>query len=150
MFAHASQHSLRIITVNMRDYSGSTPYTKEQLAELLDKDIEVQNRAVRRYGHEIASFLAFVCTTLGIFPVTTKGMKRLAGLVLMTWSLSAMGFVSMFGDREVLSQDTKSTLSPFLRTVIVYGKDPWFRIHQHHLIRLPQTLLPLCMVSIPK
>ena len=122
MLSLAARYNLRLIVVNMRDYSGSTPYTEAQLGELLKPDVEVQAGALRRYGQEIAAFLAFVCKNLDISPTATQGLKKSAGLVLMVWSLSALGFVTMFGDPAVLDENKKTALAPYLRKVILHGR----------------------------
>ena len=121
MLPYASKYGLRMITMDNRDYRGSTPYSDEEVADLTSSDVEVQASAVRRWGREVALFLAYVSKTLDIPPVTGEGAKRTGGLVLATWSLSVMAAFSILGDPRTLGDELAATLAPYLRKVILYG-----------------------------
>lgn len=122
VMAHASKYNLRMIAVNMCDYSGSTPYTHAELASLSDPDVETQASAVRKLGRDIAAFMAYICKTKDIPPLPQDSADKSGGLVLLTWSLYTMGLLSMFGDPQTLDDSTRATLEPFLRKAIIYGE----------------------------
>ena len=121
MLPYASKYGLRLITVNMRDYAGSTPYTDDELAQFASSDVDVQLSAVRNFGREFGAFMVFVCTWLGIPAMTVHDGKTHGGLALVTWSLSTIGILSIFGDPMTLTKKQKSVLRPYLRTVFAYG-----------------------------
>lgn len=121
MLTHASKYGLRMITMNCRDYRGSSPYTAEELAELHNPDVEVAASTVRRWGREVALFLAYVCQTLRIPATTGQGVKQDGGLVLVTWSLSGIAAMSILGDPRTVGTDLESTVARYLRKVILYG-----------------------------
>ncbi|GJE91026.1 hypothetical protein PsYK624_071740 [Phanerochaete sordida] len=134
-----------MITINCRDYRGSSPYTAEELAELHNPDIEVAASTVRRWGREIALFLAYVCQTMGIPATTGKGAKEDGGLVLVTWSLSGIAALSILGDPRTLGNGLANTLPQYLRKVILY--DPPCIVYGYTLdVGLP---FPLTDPSIP-
>ncbi|EKM50240.1 uncharacterized protein PHACADRAFT_264862 [Phanerochaete carnosa HHB-10118-sp] len=117
--------------MNMRDYAGSTPYTSDELAAFASSDIEVQISAVRSLGCELAAFLVYVCQTLGIPARTVRDGKAYGGLAFLTWSMSTMGLLSIFGDSMTLDEAQKAVLQPYLRTAfaydppaLLYGVDP--------------------------
>ena len=57
MMPHASKYGLRLITMNMRDYRGSTPHTDKEVAEFGSPDVEVQTYAVRKFGRVFGDFV---------------------------------------------------------------------------------------------
>ncbi|EKM52061.1 uncharacterized protein PHACADRAFT_128196 [Phanerochaete carnosa HHB-10118-sp] len=131
MLPYASKYGLRLITMNMRDYAGSTPYTLDELSEFTSSDIEVQASALRNFGREFACFLVYVCQSLGIPATTVCSGKVYGGLAFLAWSLSTSGLLSIFGDHKTLSDEQKAVLQPYLRTAfaydppsILYGADP--------------------------
>lgn len=145
MLPHASRHGIRIITMNCRDYRGSTPYTAEELAQFASPDLEVQALTVRRWGQEVALFLAYVCQTLDVPLITIDGAQKRGGLVLVTWSLSSIAAMSILGDRRTLGDDLSGVLAPYLRKVVLY--DPPCIVYGHTLdVGLP---FPLADPSVP-
>ncbi|GJE91053.1 alpha/beta hydrolase [Phanerochaete sordida] len=116
LLPQASAHGLRIITMNNRDYAGSTPYTDTELAELISPDTEVQASAVRRWGGEVAAFVHFVCTTLQV-PAATSGS---GGVVLYAESLSSIAALAILGDPRTTSPELRAVLAPYLRKVVLY------------------------------
>ena len=120
LLPYAVENGLRIITMNMRDYRGSTPYRKDELADMTSPDLQAQTLAVRRWGQEISRFLLYVCETMNIPQVAVNGDKKSGGIVLMTWSLSNLGSLAILGDPATLG-DEKGKLARYLRRVIFYG-----------------------------
>ena len=121
MLPYAPKYGLRLIAINMRDYADSTPYTDDELAELASSDVEIQASAVRKFEREFGSFMVFVCTSLGIPAVTVLGGHKRGGLAFLTWSLSNIGLVSIFGDSATLEDTQKTVLQRYLRTAFAYG-----------------------------
>lgn len=107
--------------MNNRDYRRSTPYSTDELADFTSVDTEVQASAVRRWGTEIAQFLAYLCSTLHIPNTVTERGKKVGGLTLITWSLSGMAALSLLGDPRTMGEKLTSTIAPYLRKVILYG-----------------------------
>lgn len=117
MLPLAPKYGIRVITMNCRDYRGSTPYTPEELGHMTDPDLAVQASAVRRWGREIGQFLEYVCKTLHI-PAGTTGQA--GGVVLAAWSMSGIASLSILGDPETLGTDLAQSLAPYVRKVILY------------------------------
>ncbi|GJE91056.1 alpha/beta hydrolase [Phanerochaete sordida] len=120
MLPLATKHGLRMITMNNRDYRGSTPYSADELADFTNADTEVQASAVRRWGSEIARFLAYLCDTLHIPAIATDRGKKVGGLVLVTWSLSGMAALSLLGDPRTMGENLTSAVEPYLRSIVLY------------------------------
>ncbi|EKM57442.1 uncharacterized protein PHACADRAFT_138618 [Phanerochaete carnosa HHB-10118-sp] len=120
MGPYASKYGLRMISLNERDYAGSSPHTKEELAQITSPDGEVQAHAVRRSGLEMAQFLAYVCRALNVPVISGEGAKKQGGLVLVAWSASGIAALSMLGDPRTMGSDLTATLAPYLRKVILH------------------------------
>lgn len=121
MLPIAATHGLRIFTMNMRDYRDSSPYTDEELDAMSSPDIEVQASVVRGIGQDIANFMAYVCKTKGIPRLVRDGERKTGGVVLMTWSRSNIGLLSILGDPRTLEGETKDILSLYVRKMVLYG-----------------------------
>ncbi|EKM52027.1 uncharacterized protein PHACADRAFT_262480 [Phanerochaete carnosa HHB-10118-sp] len=106
--------------MNSRDYSGSTPYTPDELSDYTSHKVDVQAAAVRRWGNEICRFLAHVCLRIGIPRTTGAGDRKSGGLILLTWSLAVTAAFSILGDPRTLGTELSSQLAPYLRRVILY------------------------------
>ncbi|EKM49940.1 uncharacterized protein PHACADRAFT_213720 [Phanerochaete carnosa HHB-10118-sp] len=120
MLPYAPKHGLRMITMNCRDYRGSSPYTTEELADIVSSDIDVQASVVRKWGREVALFLAYVCQVLRTPAIAGEGAKKEGGVVLVTWSSGGIAALSILGDPQTLGDDLAATLTPYLRKIILY------------------------------
>ncbi|EKM53109.1 uncharacterized protein PHACADRAFT_259282 [Phanerochaete carnosa HHB-10118-sp] len=129
MGPYASKYGMRMIAFNERDYPGSTPYTKEELAQITSPDVEVQAHAVRRWGLEFAQFLAYICKTLDIPAVSGEGAKKQGGLVVVAWSACGVAATAMLGDPQTMGSDLTAALAPYLRKVVIYGAHQSSYVH---------------------
>lgn len=147
MLPHASAYGLRIFTMNMRDYRDSSPYTDEELAAMSSPDVEVQASSVRNIGQDIANFVTYVCKTKGVPRLSQSGERKAEGVVLMTWSRSNIGMLSILGDPKTLEGETKDVFQGYVRKVILYGthfcSTSIPRIHLSQSV--VQTPRPTCM-----
>jgi hypothetical protein len=142
MLPYSSKYRLRLVTMNMRDYRGSTSYTEEDLAHFVNSDLSVQENAVRTFGQDVVLFLAYVCKNLSILGITVEDGDKFGGLVVMAWSLGCLALCSILGDPQTLDDETKSILGPILRKVIFYGRISLsFRLLVAHTISLQILLL---------
>ena len=144
MFPHASKYGLRFISMNTRDYAGSTPYTDDEIAEFASSDVNVQVSALHNLGREFGAFMVFVCTSLGIPATTVRDGQTRGGLALLTWSFSTIGLLSIFGDPETLDDEQKSILQPYLRTAFVFGAYISPINHSQHVNPSPQIRRRRC------
>lgn len=123
MFPYASRYGLRIITMNLRDYRGSSPYTPEEHALMTSPDVNDQAAAVRQHGREAADFLIYVCNTKGIPPVSvSEGGRKVGGIGLVTWSLGSITTISILGDPSTLDEGRRQILTGYMRKAILYGE----------------------------
>lgn len=121
LLPHASAYGLRIFTMNMRDYRGSSKYSAEELAAMQSPDTALHAAAVRQFGRDVAWFLTYVCTTQGVPPLVLEGDRRTGGVALVTWSLSNMALLAILGDPGTLDSTSAAVLTRYLRKVVLYG-----------------------------
>ncbi|GJE91644.1 alpha/beta hydrolase [Phanerochaete sordida] len=145
MLPHAATYGFRIIAMNSRDYSGSTPYTPDELSDYTSHNLDKQAAAVRRWAHEIGCFLVHVCSSLRIPRARALPRGQIGGLIMVAWSLSTMAALAMLGDARSLGEELSSQLALYLRKVILY--DPSSRTAGVH----PDLLLtwPVADPTIP-
>ncbi len=122
MLSFATSYNLRIVTVNQRDYPGSTPYTPSELDLLASLVVEDQELALRAQAQEIAAFLVHLTKSTDIPPVRETDGRRIGGLVLLGLSLGNFIPLSLFGNAEHLDVETRTLLEIYLRSFVVFGK----------------------------
>ncbi|KAK7681683.1 hypothetical protein QCA50_015417 [Cerrena zonata] len=120
MIPYAAKNNLRLLFINLRDYPGSSHYTKAEL-EAFESDEEcIQDAAVRDLGRQIAEFLTFIIKTEDIPPITTKEGKTSGGITLLTWSMSNLISLSLLAHAQTLPEETKQLLGTHLRSVVLH------------------------------
>ncbi|PSR71718.1 hypothetical protein PHLCEN_2v12422 [Hermanssonia centrifuga] len=125
MLSFATSYNLRIVTVNQRDYPGSTPYTPSELDLLASPNVEDQELALRAQAQEIAAFLVHLTKSTDIQPVRETNGRRIGGLVLLGWSLGNFIPLSLFGNAEHLDVETRTLLEIYLRSLVVFDTPPF-------------------------
>ena len=121
LFTHAPTYGLRIFTMNMRDYRGSSTYAAEELAAMVGPDTTLHAEAVRQFGRDVVGFLMYVCTAQGVPALAVDGDRKTGGIALVTWSMGNMAPLAILGDPGTLDATSTAILSRYLRKVILYG-----------------------------
>lgn len=117
----AQERGLRLVTVNWRDYPGSSPYTSEELDEFSSKSYEVQRAAMEKQGNHITTFIENFIKKEDIPPLEREGLKKCGGLTVLTWSLGNVFLFPFLANAHRLSEGTRTFLERYLRTAIVFG-----------------------------
>ena len=132
MLPHAQAQNARIVTVNRRDYPGTTPYPPEELALLhppalgtAKSEFDMLFEFAKHRGQELLAFLVELVRERGI-PETLPGKKK-GGIVVMGWSLGTMWMSALLGCLESSSDGKFDVdLSKYLRRIIFYGTSAHF------------------------
>ncbi|KAJ7605120.1 hypothetical protein DFH06DRAFT_1385405 [Mycena polygramma] len=111
---HARQHNLRVITLNRRDYRGSTKYTNAELEDLKGGRKIFQDRLAM----QLAWFLEHLINHEGISKVSWK--CKSGGLILVAWSFGNATMLSLFSDPIVIPNALYETIEPYLLSVVLY------------------------------
>ncbi|KAI0340788.1 alpha/beta-hydrolase [Trametopsis cervina] len=121
LFAHAAAQNLRLISINVREYPGSTPLSDEELARLVSRHPPEEARALAEQGVEIARFVAEMIK-LERFPCPSVGEdgKKSGGVSILAWSLGNMYLLSMLGNLAMVDNDANDLLEKYVRSVIIY------------------------------
>ncbi|KAI5122824.1 hypothetical protein M0805_003119 [Coniferiporia weirii] len=108
----SSNHGVRIIALNRRDYVGSTLLAPAELALLHDKNASDSHKLfLRARGLEIAHFLVWVIDELKI----PEGRLALAG-----WSLGTVTTLAFLRHLPSFPEDIIKKLEPHLKTFFIY------------------------------
>ncbi|EKM49786.1 uncharacterized protein PHACADRAFT_179168 [Phanerochaete carnosa HHB-10118-sp] len=116
---YATTYNLRFVTVNMRDYPGSTGYTPEELNAFADPDFTVQDAALRTHGEQLAAFLEYLVRSHEIQPIETVNGKRTKGIALVAWSMGNLLTMTFLGNASKFSAQRTAFLAKYLRTVVM-------------------------------
>lgn len=112
----AAPRNLRTIAVQRREYPGSTPYTNQELDDMIHgRQALMDDTAVL-----MAQFIQYLARDLKV-PKITDGRLD-SGIALLGWSVAAGTALAPLSDPDLLSQDLKKTLDDYLRQVIIFGK----------------------------
>ncbi|KAH9835551.1 Alpha/Beta hydrolase protein [Rhodofomes roseus] len=118
MFPHAAKHGIRLVTVNMRDYRGSTPYTDADIEALGSGDPERQQSMIRARGLEIAAFLVWFIRKEDIPPYVVDGDR--GGLSLLGWSWGNVVTMAFLAQASGLSEDDGRLLDGHLKSFVIF------------------------------
>jgi hypothetical protein len=125
LFPYAEIHNLRLVTVNLRDYPGSSPLDSRELANLRSQEPETQAMVIREQALEIATFLVRFIEAEGISPpkrIAPGSDKEVGGISLVAWSQSNAFLLSLLSNISLLDAYTDALLERYLRVVFMYGE----------------------------
>jgi len=128
LFEFAAGLSLRLVTVTLRDYPGSTPLTPDELDALRSPDRDVQASMIKDRGHELAFFLEWFIRTENIPPLEPSddpNASRNGGLAILAWSWGNCMALSFLSHGDSLPTDTKELLNSYMRTYVIYDPPPF-------------------------
>lgn len=117
---HATNHDLRLVAVNLRDYPGSSRFTASELDPLGKSDKESQALLYKARGHELASFLIWFIRNEKIPPLITEEGKATGGLSLLSWSWGTTMTISMLAHAESLPLEFQELLDKYWRSHIAF------------------------------
>ncbi|KAJ7893943.1 hypothetical protein B0H14DRAFT_3662057, partial [Mycena olivaceomarginata] len=107
----AESNRLRIVSVNRREYPGSSPYTAQELKvfnEGTDRDRAV---LLEQQGRDLA---LFVDGLIVVLPVTPAG-----GIMLVRLSIGTIFLLSLIGSIATLPFETRARLCPLVTVVLL-------------------------------
>ncbi|OBZ66530.1 hypothetical protein A0H81_13451 [Grifola frondosa] len=118
----AAGHDLRLVSVNLRDYPGSTPYAPDEYAALCGDNKEKQVEVIRSQGIELATFLEWFIKTENIPPLsaTTNADTTTGGIAILGWSTGNCLTLSMLGNADRLPEESRKLLENYFRAFIIY------------------------------
>ncbi|KAF8642045.1 hypothetical protein AX16_009716 [Volvariella volvacea WC 439] len=115
LFPLAPKHNLRLVLYTRRDYTGSTPFSNQELEDLRNgKKIHLQSMGV-----EVGSFLSWFVENHPEIPKLSEDRKK-GGISLLGWSMGITPVFAFLGHPEVLPSGTYTKLEPYLQTIIIY------------------------------
>jgi len=120
MLQFAEANSLRIVLLNQRDFSGSTPYSQEELNALSSGHSDIQAAFAKERVTEIASFLTWFVTNENIPPLQQTREVKQGGLSLITWSSGNSWMVSLIALANSFPSSNLELLGRYLRSFVIY------------------------------
>ncbi|KAH9949819.1 hypothetical protein B0H21DRAFT_687756 [Amylocystis lapponica] len=70
LFRYAEANNLRLLAVNLRDYAGSTPYSRAEIEVLQSSNKDAQATCLETQGLQLATFIRWFIGTKNIPPIT--------------------------------------------------------------------------------
>lgn len=122
MFPHAASYNLRLITITVQGYPGSSPVTDAQMSALTSTDVEAASAALLDLSEEIASAIARIIKNEKLLAPSDVGGKRTGGVSIMAWSAGNAFLLSILGNIAALDKEVSATLERHLTSCILYGE----------------------------
>ncbi|KAJ7213248.1 hypothetical protein C8J57DRAFT_1256057 [Mycena rebaudengoi] len=107
----AERNALRIISVNRREYPGSSPYCAEDLKVFQEGTDAERAVLLEQQGYDLACFVDGIIHELGVLLP--------GGIMLVGWSLGTIFLLSLIACIENLPGEMKDRLSEFVHTVVL-------------------------------
>ncbi|KAG6839796.1 hypothetical protein C0991_011599 [Blastosporella zonata] len=112
----------RFVALNRRNYPGSTPFSDEELALVLNGGGDAKKEAVHHArGLEFATFIDNFISKNNIHPISEDGKS--GGIVLLGWSFGCTFALAAISSACALPVDVRARLGAHIRAVIAY--DPF-------------------------
>lgn len=118
----ATTYHARFVVVNSREYLGSSSFLPEDIEALRSGVKDSQAAVIAKLGHELAIFLSRFIHTHSIPKISQCDGKRAGGLAIMAWSQGCLTLLSFLAHAQELSEDLRTHLGKYLRTVVSYGE----------------------------
>ncbi|TFK22663.1 hypothetical protein FA15DRAFT_671277 [Coprinopsis marcescibilis] len=116
----AAAANLRIVSVNRRDYTGSTALSPSDLGFIVNGTNSQKAQFLQDRGLELLRFMDIFIETNNLPPVSSDG--KAGGSALLGWSLGNSFTIPAIAHASELGAESKSRLSRHLRSLIV--QDP--------------------------
>ncbi|KAF7331111.1 AB hydrolase-1 domain-containing protein [Mycena venus] len=107
----AQPNSLRIISVNRREYPGSSPYSAQELTAFVEGTDAERASLLEQQGRDLAMFLDGLISELSI--------PQTGGIALIGWSMGTLFVLALIASIETLPTATQERLSSFVHTVVM-------------------------------
>ncbi|KAJ7124487.1 hypothetical protein C8R44DRAFT_703962 [Mycena epipterygia] len=107
----AEPNSLRIISVNRREYPGSSAYSAQELNAFVDGSETERDSLLEQQGRDLALFLDGLINELSL--------PKSGGIALIGWSLGTIFLLSLVASIETLPIATQDKLAGFVHTVVL-------------------------------
>ncbi|KAI0342328.1 hypothetical protein BDW22DRAFT_185251 [Trametopsis cervina] len=120
LFPYASGSNLRFITLNMREYPGSSPLTDTELDRFQSPDVDLQAAALRDQGIEVANAIAHLIYELNIPSPNVSRGQRTGGTSIVAWSQSNAYVLAILANTSKLDPRVNSILEQHLRIIFLY------------------------------
>ncbi|PPQ93339.1 hypothetical protein CVT25_014468 [Psilocybe cyanescens] len=120
--ACASSKGVRIIALNRRNYSGSTPFTPEEFNVLVNGSDEEKHSWLKERGHEIARFIVALIKEKNLPKISPDG--KTGGIVILGWSVGAGEANAVIAHADTLEAETRSILGAYVRGLILHEAAP--------------------------
>lgn len=124
LIPYAAELKLRLIIPSLRDYPGSTPYTKEELDDLRGLEPGRQEKALRARASELVAFLTGIIESEGIPPIhpAPGSNAPTGGISLVSWSAGNCQTMALFAYADQFPEADRKLLGAYLRTYVLYGE----------------------------
>ncbi|OCB85418.1 hypothetical protein A7U60_g7427 [Sanghuangporus baumii] len=143
----AVNHNLRLVVVNRRDYSGSSPYTGEEL-DVVRKDNETGNDGFGR--RQAAELALFIRTFIEKEHIPKPALEcRDGGIVLLAWSSGNGYTLPLLAYADSIPESTREFIEPYLRLYIIFGESRLARLLLYFLCSYGPEDAPRWILGVP-
>ncbi|KAI0775395.1 Alpha/Beta hydrolase protein [Irpex lacteus] len=120
MFNHAKSHDLRFVSINLREYPGTTNLSESELANFASSDLEDQANALINQAVDVARLILYVIKQENIPPPQRSGSSSTGGVSVMAWSSGTLMVNAMLANLPVEEKEAYDVLSSYITKVIYY------------------------------
>ncbi|KAL6306426.1 hypothetical protein BKA93DRAFT_157576 [Sparassis latifolia] len=119
---YAVQNNVRLVLLNLRDYSGSTAYSSDELEAIRSPSHESQAAVLQARALELVAFLSLFVKHEKIPPIAkvSESPTVTGGIALLGWSGGNYQTLPVLSHADKVTEDTKLLLDSYFRSLIVY------------------------------
>ncbi|KAL4243634.1 hypothetical protein ABKN59_011705 [Abortiporus biennis] len=120
---YAHLNGIRLVRLNSRDFTGSTPYSATEEALLSSTERKDHETFFRDRAFEYTTFLQWFIQKENIPPLAEDG--RTGGISIVSWSSGSCQTIPLFALADELPEELSEDLERFIRSLVLY-ECPYF------------------------
>lgn len=120
LFAPGYNSSVRVVTINRRNYPGSTPYTAAEVDILNNGSDEQKTTFLNAQGNHLTTFIDKFIQQNHLPAISTDGKQ--GGIAVLGWSLGNTLSLASISNLDSAPADVQARFTKYLRSIIMLGK----------------------------
>lgn len=122
IFPHAAAQNLRLISLTIPGYPGSSPLTDAQAASLSSNKFEEIAEAVFQLSQNLAFGIAHLIRIERLPPLADVSGSKSGGVRILGWSAGNVFLFSLLANLERLDKEVNALLERYVTSMIIYGE----------------------------
>ena len=120
VMAHSSESNVRFVSINRRDYPGSTPFSPRDLDAFSSSDGEDRRVFLRDRGAEIVTFICNFIEQNGLLPISSD--RKSGGFAVVGYGFGSVFALAAVANLDTLPVSFQTRWGAHMRGLLLHGE----------------------------